>query len=140
MDSKTAAILGISQVTLSRIVMAAPGMTVLPVIMVRLEKKAWMQRIKPLHGPIQVTNLKTLGLVLSTVVFPLFLRSFSFLLPALPSIPPSLLPSFPPSLRPSVPPSFGPSLRLSLRPSVRRFVIFLTEVHALSVLALTDGA
>lgn len=54
MDSKTAAILGISQVTLSRIVMAAPGMTVLPVIMVRLEKKAWMQRIKPLHGPIQV--------------------------------------------------------------------------------------
>jgi len=54
MDSRTAAILGISQVTLSRIVMAAPGMTVLPVIMERLEKKAWMQKIKPLHGPIQV--------------------------------------------------------------------------------------
>ena len=57
MDSKTAAILGISQVTLSRIVMAAPGMTVLPPIMESLEKKAWMQKVKPLHGPIQVNGL-----------------------------------------------------------------------------------
>lgn len=54
MNSKTAAIMGISQVVLSRIVMAAPGMTVLPVIMEKLEKRAWMQKVKPLHGPIQV--------------------------------------------------------------------------------------
>ena len=55
MNSKTAAILGISQVVFSRIVMAMPGMTVLPVIMERLEKKPWMQSIKPMHGPIQVS-------------------------------------------------------------------------------------
>ena len=54
MNSKTAAIFGITQVVFSRIVMATPGMTILPVVMERLEKKAWMQRIKPLHGPIQV--------------------------------------------------------------------------------------
>jgi len=54
MNSKTAAIMGISQVVLSRIVMAMPGMTVLPVIMEHLEKKPWMQKVKPMHGPIQV--------------------------------------------------------------------------------------
>lgn len=54
LDSKTAAIFGISQVTFSRIVMAMPGMTILPVIMQRLEKKAWMQNVKPMHGPIQI--------------------------------------------------------------------------------------
>ncbi|XP_067012444.1 sideroflexin-2 isoform X2 [Anabrus simplex] len=52
--SRVAAAKGISQVVFSRIVMCAPGMTILPIIMERLEKKAWMQKIKPLHGPIQV--------------------------------------------------------------------------------------
>ncbi|XP_076240437.1 sideroflexin 2 [Calliopsis andreniformis] len=52
--SKLAAIKGISQVVISRIVMCAPGMLVLPLIMERLERYCWMQRIKPLHGPIQV--------------------------------------------------------------------------------------
>ncbi|XP_048516065.1 sideroflexin-2 isoform X2 [Athalia rosae] len=52
--SKIAAVKGISQVTLSRIVMCAPGMLILPPIMQKLETYAWMQRIKPLHGPMQI--------------------------------------------------------------------------------------
>ncbi|KOC60674.1 Sideroflexin-2 [Habropoda laboriosa] len=53
-NSKLAAIKGISQVVISRIVMCAPGMLILPPIMERLEKYRWMQRIKLLHLPIQV--------------------------------------------------------------------------------------
>ncbi|KAL2720395.1 sideroflexin-2 [Vespula squamosa] len=74
--SKIAAAKGISQVVISRIIMCAPGMCqnnpcdvdashafiwkeiifnmILPPIMERLEKYAWMQRIKILHAPIQV--------------------------------------------------------------------------------------
>lgn len=54
LNSKTAATVGISQVVFSRIVMAMPGMTILPPIMGNLEKRKWMQKVKPLHGPIQV--------------------------------------------------------------------------------------
>lgn len=52
--SKLAAVKGISQVVISRIIMCAPGMLILPPIMERLEKYAWMQKIKPLHAPIQI--------------------------------------------------------------------------------------
>ncbi|XP_014221432.1 sideroflexin-2 [Trichogramma pretiosum] len=52
--SKLAAVKGISQVVISRIVMCAPGMLLLPPLMESLEKKAWMQRIKFLHAPFQV--------------------------------------------------------------------------------------
>ncbi|XP_026468572.1 sideroflexin-2 isoform X2 [Ctenocephalides felis] len=52
--SRLAAAKGISQVVLSRIVMAAPGMLVLPIIMERLEKFDWMRRLKILHAPMQV--------------------------------------------------------------------------------------
>lgn len=53
-QSKIAAAKGITQVNISRIVMCAPGMLILPVIMERLEKYRWMQRITVLHGPFQV--------------------------------------------------------------------------------------
>lgn len=53
-QSKFAAAKGISQVIISRITMCAPGMLILPVIMERVEKYDWMQKIKPMHGPIQV--------------------------------------------------------------------------------------
>ncbi|XP_043247891.1 sideroflexin-2 [Colletes gigas] len=53
--SKIAAVKGISQVVVSRIIMCAPGMLILPPIMERLERYPWMQKIKPLHGPIQIT-------------------------------------------------------------------------------------
>lgn len=53
-QSRVAAGKGISQVILSRIIMCAPGMLILPLIMERLEKRSWMKKIKPLHGPIQV--------------------------------------------------------------------------------------
>lgn len=52
--SKLAAVKGISQVVFSRIVMAAPGMLLLPVVMERLEKYPWMKRVTFLHGPFQV--------------------------------------------------------------------------------------
>lgn len=56
-QSKLAAAKGISQVVISRIVMCAPGMLVLPVIMERAEKTPFMKRISYLHGPIQVLGV-----------------------------------------------------------------------------------
>ncbi|XP_072335683.1 sideroflexin-2 [Scyliorhinus torazame] len=53
--SRTAAIQGITQVVVSRVTMAAPGMIILPIMMERLEKYPFMQRIKFLHAPMQVT-------------------------------------------------------------------------------------
>ena len=53
-QSRFAAVKGFTQVVISRIVMCAPGMLILPVIMERLEKYRWMQRITVLHGPFQV--------------------------------------------------------------------------------------
>lgn len=53
-QSRVAAAKGITQVIISRIIMCAPGMTILPIIMQRLEKYPWMQRIQVLHAPIQV--------------------------------------------------------------------------------------
>lgn len=52
--SRLAAAKGISQVVFSRIVMAAPGMLVLPIIMENMEKKIWFKKISALHGPFQV--------------------------------------------------------------------------------------
>ncbi|XP_014813535.1 PREDICTED: sideroflexin-2 isoform X1 [Calidris pugnax] len=53
-SSRRAAVKGIAQVVVSRITMAAPGMIILPIIMERLEKYPFMQRIRVLHGPLQV--------------------------------------------------------------------------------------
>lgn len=53
-NSRVAAAKGIFEVVFSRIVMCAPGMTILPPIMEKLETYPWMQKIKPLHAPIQV--------------------------------------------------------------------------------------
>ncbi|NWQ96523.1 SFXN2 protein, partial [Burhinus bistriatus] len=58
--SRRAAAKGIAQVVVSRITMAAPGSpqegegVILPIIMERLEKFPFMQRIRVLHGPLQV--------------------------------------------------------------------------------------
>jgi len=76
-NSKTAAVLGIALVTFSRIVMAAPGMTVLPVIMERLEKKPWMQKIKPLHGPIQIALVGCFLLFMTPTACSLFPQTAS---------------------------------------------------------------
>jgi len=51
--SRLASVKGISQVVLSRILMAAPGMLLLPVIMERLERLAWFRRLAVLHAPFQ---------------------------------------------------------------------------------------
>uniref|UniRef100_T1IIV2 Sidoreflexin n=1 Tax=Strigamia maritima TaxID=126957 RepID=T1IIV2_STRMM len=52
-ESRVAAVKGISQVVFSRIIMAAPGMLILPFIMQKLETYAWMKRVKYLHAPMQ---------------------------------------------------------------------------------------
>lgn len=51
--SRVAAAKGISQVVFSRILMAAPGMLVLPVIMARLERLPTFRRLTLLHAPFQ---------------------------------------------------------------------------------------
>lgn len=51
--SRVAAAKGISQVVFSRILMAAPGMLLLPVIMERLERLNWFKRLAILHAPFQ---------------------------------------------------------------------------------------
>lgn len=51
--SRVAAAKGISQVVLSRISMAAPGMLVLPFIMERVEKLPIYRRVKWLNAPFQ---------------------------------------------------------------------------------------
>eukprot|EP00112_Aurelia_sp_Birch-Aquarium-sp1_P005599 Seg164.13 transcript_id=Seg164.13/GoldUCD/mRNA.D3Y31 product=Sideroflexin-2 protein_id=Seg164.13/GoldUCD/D3Y31 len=53
-NSKRAANKGITQVVISRITMAAPGMLIIPVIMDKLEKYSFMQRIRILHAPLQI--------------------------------------------------------------------------------------
>ncbi|XP_012692584.2 sideroflexin-2 [Clupea harengus] len=52
--SRKAAAKGITQVVISRVTMAAPGMIILPIIMQRLEKYRFMQKITFLHCPLQV--------------------------------------------------------------------------------------
>lgn len=52
--SRLAAASGITQVVASRVVMAAPGMLVLPVIMERLERQNWFRKMSILHAPFQV--------------------------------------------------------------------------------------
>uniref|UniRef100_A0A8C9GDQ8 Sideroflexin 2 n=1 Tax=Piliocolobus tephrosceles TaxID=591936 RepID=A0A8C9GDQ8_9PRIM len=52
--SRRAAAIGITQVVISRITMSAPGMILLPVVMERLEKLHFMQKVKVLHAPLQV--------------------------------------------------------------------------------------
>lgn len=51
--SRYAAVKGISEVVVSRIFMAAPGMLVLPVIMERLEMIPWFKTASYLHAPFQ---------------------------------------------------------------------------------------
>lgn len=51
--SKVAAAKGISLVVLARIIMAAPGMVLLPLVMERLEKQRWLIKNPKLNAPFQ---------------------------------------------------------------------------------------
>lgn len=64
-DSQAAAGKGISQVVFSRILMAAPGMTLLPVVMERLEKQRWLRNNPRLNAPFQTLAC---GVVLTLMV------------------------------------------------------------------------
>lgn len=66
--SRLASVKGISQVAFSRILMAAPGMLVLPVIMEKLEKYPWFKRMSILHAPFQ--TLAVGGLYVFFFLFP----------------------------------------------------------------------
>ncbi|KAG8221992.1 hypothetical protein J437_LFUL003372 [Ladona fulva] len=70
--SKFAAAKGIAQVVFSRIAMCAPGMTILPIIMERLEALPWMQRLKPLHAPFQVLGCGCFLIVMTPTACALF--------------------------------------------------------------------
>lgn len=65
--SRLAAVKGISQVVVSRIVICAPGMLILPIIMERLEKYNWMKRITMLHAPMQVMAIGCLSVFHLTI-------------------------------------------------------------------------
>nr|CAB3266024.1 sideroflexin-2-like [Phallusia mammillata] len=55
--SKKCAQKGISQVVISRVTMAAPGMVFLPMVMEHLNKKAWFRRMTWTHLPIQTIGV-----------------------------------------------------------------------------------
>eukprot|EP00094_Tigriopus_californicus_P009303 TCALIF_08969-PA protein Name:"Similar to SFXN2 Sideroflexin-2 (Homo sapiens)" AED:0.07 eAED:0.07 QI:8/0.66/0.57/1/0.83/0.71/7/214/1069 len=58
-SSKFAAQKGITQVVISRNILMAPGMVLVPVIMQRLEKRPWFARMTFLHAPFQVLGVGT---------------------------------------------------------------------------------
>uniref|UniRef100_A0A669ET29 Sidoreflexin n=1 Tax=Oreochromis niloticus TaxID=8128 RepID=A0A669ET29_ORENI len=103
--STKAAVKGITQVVISRVTMAAPGMIVLPIIMQRLEKYKFMQRITFLHGPIQV-----MCTTMSSGVFHLI-----FMVPAACSLFPQrcsmAVSKLEPELRDSIRSQYGDSIR-----------------------------
>ncbi|XP_039281985.1 sideroflexin-2 isoform X1 [Nilaparvata lugens] len=51
--SKLAAVKGISEVVLSRIIMCAPGMNIMPLIMKRMETRCWFRKATWFHAPFQ---------------------------------------------------------------------------------------
>jgi len=55
--SRVCAVSGISQVVISRVAMAAPGMFCLPFIMQYMEKKPWFRSRPALHAPFQVAGV-----------------------------------------------------------------------------------
>jgi len=71
-ESRLAAVKGISQVVGSRIVSAAPGMTLLPIIMDKLEKYRWMRELKSIHAQFQVLVVGCFLLVMVPAACSLF--------------------------------------------------------------------
>ncbi|KAL7869298.1 hypothetical protein AOLI_G00132860 [Acnodon oligacanthus] len=70
--SRKAAVKGITQVVISRVTMAAPGMIILPIIMQRLEKYRFMQKITFLHAPLQVMMVGVFLIVMVPAACSLF--------------------------------------------------------------------
>ncbi|XP_071946954.1 sideroflexin-2-like [Antedon mediterranea] len=70
--SKKAAQKGISQVVISRITMAAPGMCILPVIMERLLKYNWFRSVPLLHAPFQVLAVGASLLIMTPTACSIF--------------------------------------------------------------------
>lgn len=71
-ESRKAAVKGITQVVVSRITIAAPGMILLPVVMERLEKYAFMKKIQVLHAPLQAVFVGVVLLFMVPVACALF--------------------------------------------------------------------
>ncbi|KAM6951742.1 sideroflexin-2-like [Aplochiton taeniatus] len=98
--SKKAAVKGITQVVVSRVTMAAPGMIILPIIMQRLEKFKFMQRIALFHGPIQVMMVGVFLVVMVPAACSLFPQKCSMAVSQLE-----------PMLRDSIVSSYGDSIK-----------------------------
>ncbi|XP_029328614.1 sideroflexin-2 isoform X3 [Mus caroli] len=81
--SQRAAAVGIAQVVISRITMAAPGMILLPVIMERLERLHLMKKVKVMHAPLQVLLCGCFLLFMVPVACGLFPQEWSLSAPCL---------------------------------------------------------
>ncbi|XP_075222919.1 sideroflexin 2 [Lycorma delicatula] len=71
--SRLAAVKGISEVVISRIMMCAPGMLILPLIMKRLETKCWFRKNMWLSAPLQtlaVGGFLTAMVPIACAIFP----------------------------------------------------------------------
>ncbi|KAJ6669124.1 hypothetical protein lerEdw1_007933, partial [Lerista edwardsae] len=71
-ESRKAAIKGITEVVVSRITMAAPGMILLPIVMERLEKYPFMKKIQVLHAPLQTVFVGVLLVFMVPIACALF--------------------------------------------------------------------
>lgn len=78
-QSLLAAKIGISQVVTSRVVMAAPGMLVLPIIMERMERLHWFKSRPAIHGPFQVAGVGCFLLVMVPFACALFPQDVTIL-------------------------------------------------------------
>lgn len=71
--SKLAAVKGISEVILSRIIMCAPGMNIMPLIMKRMESRCWFRKNTWFHAPFQtlmVGGFLTVMVPIACGIFP----------------------------------------------------------------------
>jgi len=76
-NSKTCAVTGISQVVISRVAMAAPGMFCLPIIMQSMERRPWFKSRTALHAPFQVLGVGCFLLVMVPVACSIFPQTVS---------------------------------------------------------------
>jgi len=104
--STHAAKIGITQVVLSRVAMASPGMLVLPIIMQRLEQVPWFKARPRLHGPVQVSGVGCFLLLMVPMACALFPQDAQISLKDLKSYDPEVYSSISAKYGASVPQMF----------------------------------
>uniref|UniRef100_A0A8D8UYJ1 Sidoreflexin n=1 Tax=Cacopsylla melanoneura TaxID=428564 RepID=A0A8D8UYJ1_9HEMI len=86
--SKLAAVKGISIVVLSRILMCAPGMLVLPIIVEKLEKYRWYRTRAWFHAPFQTLGVGCFLMVMVPTACAIFPQQSSIAVPTLEKLEP----------------------------------------------------